>query len=128
MIYGFAFTWLFITIGLLAGNAQAAQGMALIVFPLTFVSSAYVPIDTMPGWMQAFARNQPITPMVDAVRSLVLGRAAQRRAHRHHRPTTWWCRCCGRRRWWRCSSPSPWPAIGEADPAGERPGSGQSVR
>ena len=47
--------------------------MALIVFPFTFVSSAYVPIATMPGWMQAFARNQPITPMVDAVRSLVLG-------------------------------------------------------
>ncbi len=73
VVYGFAFTWLFITIGLLAGNAQAAQGMALLVFPLTFVSSAYVPIDTMPGWMQAFARNQPITPMVDAVRCLVLG-------------------------------------------------------
>ena len=73
VVYGFAFTWLFITIGLKAGNAQAAQGMALIVFPFTFVSSAYVPIATMPGWMQAFARNQPITPMVDAVRSLVLG-------------------------------------------------------
>jgi ABC-2 type transport system permease protein len=73
VVYGFAFTWLFITIGLMAGNAQAAQGMALIVFPFTFVSSAYVPIATMPGWMQAFARNQPITPMVDAVRSLVLG-------------------------------------------------------
>jgi len=73
VIYGFAFTWLFITIGLLAGNAQAAQGMALIVFPFTFVSSAYVPVATMPGWMQAFARNQPITPMVNAVRCLVLG-------------------------------------------------------
>jgi len=73
VVYGFAFTWLFITIGLLAGNAQAAQGMALLVFPLTFVSSAYVPIETMPGWLQAFARHQPITPMVDAVRCLVLG-------------------------------------------------------
>jgi ABC transporter DrrB family efflux protein len=73
VVYGFAFTWLFITIGLKAGNAQAAQGMALIVFPFTFVSSAYVPIASMPGWMQVFARNQPITPMVDAVRSLVLG-------------------------------------------------------
>jgi ABC transporter DrrB family efflux protein len=73
VLFGFAFTWLFITIGLMAGNAQAAQGMALIVFPFTFVSSAYVPVATMPGWMQAFARNQPLTPMVDAVRSLVLG-------------------------------------------------------
>ena len=73
VVYGFAFTWLFITIGLLAGNAQAAQGAALLVFPLTFVSSAYVPISTMPGWMQVFARHQPLTPMVDAVRCLVLG-------------------------------------------------------
>ena len=73
VLFGFAFTWLFITIGLMAGNAQAAQGMSLIVFPFTFVSSAYVPIATMPTWMQVFARNQPITPMVDAVRSLVLG-------------------------------------------------------
>jgi ABC-2 type transport system permease protein len=59
--------------GLVAGNAQAAQGMSLLVFPFTFVSSAYVEVDTMPGWMQPIAENQPITPMVDAVRSLVLG-------------------------------------------------------
>jgi ABC transporter DrrB family efflux protein len=73
VVYGFAFTWLFITIGLLAGNAQAANGMALIVFPFTFVSSAYVPVSSMPGWLQAFAQHQPITPMVDAVRCLTLG-------------------------------------------------------
>ena len=67
---------MFIAIGLFAGNAQAAQGMAMIVFPFTFVSSAYVPVDTMPGWMQAFAEHQPITSMVDAVRDLTLGRPA----------------------------------------------------
>jgi ABC-2 type transport system permease protein len=72
-VFGFAFIWMFITIGLVAGNAQAAQGMSLLVFPLTFVSSAYVPVASMPGWLQAVARNQPITVMVDAVRSLVLG-------------------------------------------------------
>jgi ABC-2 type transport system permease protein len=76
VLFGFAFTWLFITIGLFAGNAQAAQGMSLLVFPLTFVSSAYVPVDSMPGWMQAFAEHQPITVMVDAVRSLTLGDAS----------------------------------------------------
>jgi ABC-2 type transport system permease protein len=76
VLFGFAFTWLFITIGLFAGNAQAAQGMSLLVFPLTFVSSAYVPVDSMPGWMQAFADHQPITVMVDTVRSLTLGDAA----------------------------------------------------
>ena len=72
VVFGFAFTWLFMLIGLVAGSAQAAQGMSLLVFPLTFVSSAYVPVDTMPGWMQPFARNQPITAMVDAVRAWVV--------------------------------------------------------
>jgi ABC-2 type transport system permease protein len=74
---GFAFEWLFITLGLFAGNAQAAQGMALLVFPLTFVSSAYVPVQSMPGWLQAIAEHQPITVMVDAVRALTQGPAAE---------------------------------------------------
>jgi ABC-2 type transport system permease protein len=74
---GFAFEWLFITLGLFAGNAQAAQGMALLVFPLTFVSSAYVPVESMPGWLQAVATHQPITVMVDAVRALTQGPAAE---------------------------------------------------
>jgi ABC-2 type transport system permease protein len=74
---GFAFEWLFITLGLFAGNAQAAQGLALLVFPLTFVSSAYVPVESMPGWLQAFAEHQPITVMVDAVRVLTQGPAAE---------------------------------------------------
>jgi ABC-type multidrug transport system permease subunit len=77
MLFGFAFTWVFVTIGLVAGNAQAAQGMSLLVFPLTFVSSAYVLVRSMPGWLQAFAEDQPITVMVDAVRALCLGDRAQ---------------------------------------------------
>jgi len=72
VVFGFSFTWVFMLIGELSGSAQAAQGMSLLVFPLTFVSSAYVPVDTMPGWMQPIARNQPITAMVDAVRSWVV--------------------------------------------------------
>lgn len=72
---GFAFTWLFVTIGLVAGSAQAAQGMSLMVFPLTFVSSAYVPTDSMPGWLRVVADHQPVTAMVDAVRGLCLGDA-----------------------------------------------------
>jgi ABC-2 type transport system permease protein len=73
--FGFAFIWVFVCMGLVAGGAQAAQGMSLLVFPFAFVSSAYVPVDTMPGWMQPIANNQPITAMVNAVRSLVLGGA-----------------------------------------------------
>lgn len=72
-----ALEWLFIALGMFAGSAQAAQGPALMVFPLTSVSSAYVPIETMPGWMQAIAENQPITHMVDAVRALTQSPAAE---------------------------------------------------
>jgi ABC transporter DrrB family efflux protein len=77
IFYGFAFVWLFIALGLLAGNAQAAQGLAFLVFPLSFVSSAYVPIATMPGWMQTFAQRQPMTQMVNTVRLLTGGPHAQ---------------------------------------------------
>ncbi|HET9248317.1 MAG TPA: ABC transporter permease [Actinomycetota bacterium] len=77
LVFGFAFEWVFLYLGLTARTAQAAQGMALLVFPFTFVSSAYVPVETMPGWMQAVAEHQPITYMVDAVRSLTQGEAAE---------------------------------------------------
>jgi ABC-2 type transport system permease protein len=75
--FGFAFEWLFITLGLVAGNAQAAQGLGMIVFPFAFISSAYVPVGTMPGWLQLFAEHQPLTYMVDAVRALTLGPQAE---------------------------------------------------
>ncbi len=52
VLFGYVFEWLFITVGLFAGNAQAAQGFGLLVFPLTFVSSAYVPVDTMPSGLR----------------------------------------------------------------------------
>ena len=77
LVFGFAFEWMFITLGLVAGTPQAAQGLALMVFPLTFVSSAYVPVESMPGWMQAVAEHQPVTVMVDAVRVLTQGPAAE---------------------------------------------------
>jgi ABC-2 type transport system permease protein len=73
VLFGFAFEWAFITMGLFAGNAQAAQGMGMIVFPFALISSAYVPVSSMPDWLQVFAEHQPLTYMVDAVRSLTLG-------------------------------------------------------
>jgi ABC-2 type transport system permease protein len=74
LLANYVFTWLFISLGLSAGNAQAAQGMStLLVIPLTFVSSAYVPVVSMPGWMQPVADNQPVTVLINAVRSLMLG-------------------------------------------------------
>jgi ABC-2 type transport system permease protein len=77
VLFGYVFEWVFITVGLFAGTAQAAQGMGLLVFPLTFISSAYVPADSMPGALGAVAEHQPITYMVDAVRALTLGPSAE---------------------------------------------------
>jgi ABC transporter DrrB family efflux protein len=73
----FAFTWMFVLLGLIAGNPQAAQSLGLLVFPFTFVSSAFVPVQSMPGWMQAFANNQPLTQIVNATRAYSLGDRAE---------------------------------------------------
>jgi ABC-2 type transport system permease protein len=73
IVFGFAFEWLVVAIGLFAGSAQAAQGMGMIVFPFAFVSSAYVRVSSMPSWLQVFANHQPLTYMVDSVRALTLG-------------------------------------------------------
>jgi ABC-2 type transport system permease protein len=74
LVATYCFTWVFISIGLFSGSAQAAQGTAtLLVIPLAFVSSAYVPVDSLPGWMQPVADNQPLTVISNAVRSLTLG-------------------------------------------------------
>jgi ABC-2 type transport system permease protein len=73
LVYGFAFTWPFILMGLVAGSAQAANGMSMLAFPFVFVSSAYVPVESMPGWMRPIAEHQPITDMVGSVRALSLG-------------------------------------------------------
>jgi ABC transporter DrrB family efflux protein len=77
IVFGFAFEWVFIVMGLVGGTAQATQGLTMLVFPLTFVSSAFVPVQSMPAGLEGFAHYQPITPMVNAVRSLSGGPAAQ---------------------------------------------------
>jgi ABC-2 type transport system permease protein len=73
LVYAVVFTVVFMVIGLFAPNAQAAQGMSMIAFVLAFISSTYVPVATMPGWLQPFAKYQPITPMVDAVHAQLAG-------------------------------------------------------
>ena len=77
VLFSFAFEWVFITIGLVAGTAQAAQGMSVLMTLLVFVSSAYVPVSSMPGWLQPVAEHQPVTPMVNAVRGLAGGPQAE---------------------------------------------------
>jgi len=60
--------------GLAIGDEETVQAFGLIwLFPITFLSSAFVPIATMPGWLQAFAKNQPVTYVVDTMRALALG-------------------------------------------------------
>lgn len=73
LVAGYAFSWIFITMGLVSGNAQAAQGLSMLIVPFSFVSSANVPVSSMPGWMQPFAANQPISVIINAVRCLMQG-------------------------------------------------------
>jgi ABC-2 type transport system permease protein len=73
LAYAAVFTVVFMVLGLISPNGQAAQGLSMIAFVFAFISSTYVPASSMPGWLQPFARYQPITPMVDAIRSLLAG-------------------------------------------------------
>jgi ABC-2 type transport system permease protein/oleandomycin transport system permease protein len=77
--FGFAFSWISATIGLAVHDVESAQTAGFIwVFPLTFASTAFVPLYTLPGWLQSFARINPITNAVNALRALVLGLPALR--------------------------------------------------
>jgi ABC-2 type transport system permease protein/oleandomycin transport system permease protein len=74
LLFGFALSWVGVASGAAVRTPEALQGIIFAaVFPLTFVSSAFVPTDTMPTWMQVFAENQPMTLVVNAVRDLTLG-------------------------------------------------------
>ncbi|MEI8072906.1 MAG: ABC transporter permease [Candidatus Saccharibacteria bacterium] len=74
LLFGYAFSWLTATLGMFIRNSEAVQTAGfLFVFPLTFASSAFVPVDTMPNWLQVFSRNQPVTQLINSVRSLMLG-------------------------------------------------------
>ena len=67
----FAFSWISAFIGLLVRSVEAAQSGGFIwLFPLTFASSAFVPVSTMPSWLQAFARHNPVSVLADALRGL----------------------------------------------------------
>jgi ABC transporter DrrB family efflux protein len=70
----YALLWVFALVGVLAPNAVTAEVMAFpALFPLTFASSAFVPTEQMPGWLQVFSEHQPVTAVVDAARALMLG-------------------------------------------------------
>jgi ABC-2 type transport system permease protein len=69
-----AISWLSAAAGLLARSPEAANGLTFVVMFLPYASSAFVPVRTMPGWLRGFAAHQPITPLADALRGLLVGR------------------------------------------------------
>ncbi len=74
LAFGYAFSWVFAFVGLTSSSPESAQSLGFIaIFPLTFVSSAFVPVESMPSWLQGFAEVNPITITVDAVRGLFIG-------------------------------------------------------
>jgi ABC transporter DrrB family efflux protein len=77
LFIGYAFSWVFAFIGLIASSPEASNAYGFtILFPLTFVSSAFVPVASMPGWLEPVAENNPFTTMVDAARALFIGTPA----------------------------------------------------
>ncbi len=74
IVFGVAICCIAAFTGLAIGDEESVQAFGLIwLFPITFLSSAFVPISTMPGWLQAFANNQPVTYVIDTMRALALG-------------------------------------------------------
>jgi ABC-2 type transport system permease protein/oleandomycin transport system permease protein len=77
LLFAYALSWGFAIVGLSASNSETAQVMSFpLVFPLTFISAAFVPLASMPSWLQGFATYQPFSVTVSACRSLMVGPAA----------------------------------------------------
>ncbi len=74
LAYTFAISWLSAVLGLVAKSIEAVQWMSfMIIFPLTFASSAFVPTDGMPKYLRIFAENQPVTHVIEAIRGYMVG-------------------------------------------------------
>jgi len=74
LLFAYTFSWIFATVGLAIGDPESAQAAVFpVLAPLVFASSVFVPISTMPGWLQAFAEHQPVSVTASAVRALMLG-------------------------------------------------------
>jgi ABC-2 type transport system permease protein/oleandomycin transport system permease protein len=74
LLFGYALSWVFVTLSLLIGDPESAQAAGVpIMFLLVFSSNAFVPLHSMPGWLQAMGAHQPVTALVNAERARVLG-------------------------------------------------------
>lgn len=72
-LYILAITYLFAAIGLAAGSPETASGYGFIILFVPYLSSAFVPVETMPEWLQWVAENQPVTPIIETIRGMLLG-------------------------------------------------------
>ncbi|QNP71329.1 ABC transporter permease [Streptomyces roseirectus] len=73
VLFATALTWIAVGMGLVSPNAEAASNNAMPLILLPLLSSAFVPVDTMPGWFQPIAEYQPFTPAIETLRGLLLG-------------------------------------------------------
>ncbi|MFE2373462.1 ABC transporter permease [Streptomyces sp. NPDC059398] len=73
VLFAMALTWVAVGMGLISPNAEAASNNAMPMILLPLLSSAFVPVDAMPGWFQPVARYQPFTPAIETLRALLLG-------------------------------------------------------
>jgi ABC transporter DrrB family efflux protein len=74
LLFGYSLSWVFASLGLAVGDPESAQAAVFpIMAPLVFASSAFVPVGSMPGWLQAFAKVQPVSVTASAVRGLFVG-------------------------------------------------------
>jgi ABC-2 type transport system permease protein/oleandomycin transport system permease protein len=74
LAFAYSISWGMAVIGLSAPNSETAQVMSFpLLFPLTFASSAFVPVSSMPSWLQGFATYQPVSVTVTACRALMIG-------------------------------------------------------
>ena len=88
LVFGLAICLIAAYTGLAIGDEESVQAFGMIwLFPLTFVSSAFVPVASMPGWLQAFAKHNPVTYVIDAMRSLALGNP---NGQLPLQPSLWW--------------------------------------
>ncbi|MBA0049909.1 ABC transporter permease [Streptomyces sp. AJS327] len=73
LLYVTVLSWLGAAAGLLARSVEAASGFTFLVLFLPYPSSAFVPVETMPGWLHGFAQHQPVTSVIESLRALLLG-------------------------------------------------------
>jgi ABC-2 type transport system permease protein/oleandomycin transport system permease protein len=82
LLFAYCLSWGFAVIGLSAPNSETAQVMAFpVLFPLTFAAGTFVPVSSMPGWLQGFATYQPVSETVAAARALMVGGPAEAADH-----------------------------------------------